>query len=133
MNFNYKNYYSVEDLRKRGYNLKAEDVLDDSHFDNIDDAIDDFMDDTFRNIYNLFVQYKGRKIADAFFTDMARDDLTGIAKDIKERLNRCLVEQAIFIYDNGDANAQSGYQERSDRTSYAPKAMAEIMDVITRL
>ncbi len=133
MNLDYKNYFSKDDLRKRGYNLEADDILDKSHFDNLEDAIDDFMDNSLRAIYNLFVHYKGRHIADAFFTDMARDDLTGIAKDYKGLLNRALIEQAIFIYDNGDANANSGYEERYDRSSYSPKAIAEIWDVITRL
>lgn len=132
MELTYTNYFNKEDLRKRGYNLEANDVLDASHFDTLEDAIDDFMNNSLRAIYNLFVEYKGRKFADAFFTDMARDDLSGNAKDFKNRLNRALVEQAIFIYDNGDANAQSGYEERYDRSPYAPKAIAEIWDILTR-
>lgn len=130
MELNYKNYFTKDNLRVRGYNLESDGVLDRSHFDSLDDAVDDFMDSTFRIIYNLFVEYKGREFANAFFTDMARNDLTGKALEYKERLNRALIEQAIFIYDNGDSEADSNNQERSYRSPYAPKSVKELWDIL---
>lgn len=132
MELDYKNYFTKDNLRVRGYDLAADGVLDTSHFDSLDNAIDDFMDNTLRIIYNLFVEYKGREFANAFFTDMARNDLTGTALDYKQRLNRALIEQAIFIYDNGDVDADSSYQERSYRSPYAPKAAKELWDILYR-
>ena len=130
MELDYKNYFTKEDLRVRGYNLEAEGVLDRSHFDTLEDAINDFMDNSFRAIYNLFVQYRGRKWTNAFFEDMTEENLSGVALDFKERLNRALVEQAIFVYDNGDSNANASYDERAARCGLAPKAVAELWDIL---
>lgn len=130
MELDYKDYFTKEDLRVRGYNLEADGVLDISHFDTLENAIDDFMDNTLRAIYNLFVEYRGRKWADAFFSDMKNIDLTGKALEYKQLLNRALVEQAIFIYDNGDSNANASYDERISKSKVSPKAVAEIWDIL---
>ena len=132
MELNYNNYFTKEELRVRGYNLESDGVLDISHFDMLQDAIDDFMDNVLRTIYNLFVEYKGREWADAFFEDMANDyaELDGKALDFKQRLNRALIEQAIFVYDNGDSQATAGYDDRAYRSPYAPKAIAELWDIL---
>ena len=129
----YTNYFTKDDLRKRGYNLEADDVLDASHFDNLQDAIDDFMDNTLRKIYNMMIPYIGRNMTDSFFSDMANTDLTGVALDYKNRLNRALIEQAIFDYDNGDAQTTSSYDSQKDRASYSSKAIAELWDIIQDL
>lgn len=128
MELDYKDYFTKDNLRVRGYNLEADGVLDISHFDTLEDAIDDFMDNALRTIYNLFVKYKGRKWTDYFFSDMKNVDLTGVALEYKGLLNRALVEQAIFIYDNGDASANASLDET--KTEYAPKAVAEIWDIL---
>ena len=130
MELNYNDYFTKDNLRVRGYNLEADGVLDISHFDTLQDAIDDFMDNALRTIYNLFVRYKGRKWADCFFSDMKNTDLTGIALEYKETLNRALVEQAIFIYDNGDSNASASIDERASRSKEAPKAVVELWDIL---
>lgn len=130
MELNYNDYFTKEDLRVRGYNLEAEGVLDRSHFDTLEDAINDFMYNTTRAIYNLFVEYRGRKWADAFFSDMKNIDLTGKALEYKELLKNALIEQAIFIYDNGDSGANASIEDRAFKSKYAPKAIAEIWDIL---
>lgn len=132
MELNYNNYFTKEELRKRGYNLESDGVLDISHFDMMQDAIDDFMGNVLEVIYNLFVEYKGRKWADAFFEDMANDytELKGKALDCKKRLNKALIEQAIFVYDNGDSQATASYEDRQYRSPYAPKAIAQLWDIL---
>lgn len=132
MNLTYTDYFTKEELRKRGYNLESDGVLDISHFDSINDAIDDFMNTALRAIYNLCVQYKGRNWADAFFHDMALSDLDGVALDCKQRLNLALIEQAIYIYDNGDSNASSNREEYKERSPYAPKAVVELWDILSQ-
>lgn len=132
MKLNYTDYVSLLDLRKRGYNLEQESVLDRTHFDNLEDAINDFMFNVVQSIYNLFLSYHSREVTDAFFEDMKSDDLTGKALDFKQRLKLALIEQAIYIYDNGDSNTASYNQERQERSPYAPKAVAELWDILTR-
>jgi hypothetical protein len=131
MELKYSDYFTIEDLRKRGYDLEADNVLDSIHFGSRDEAIEDFMNNSLRAIYNLFVEYKGRNWADAFFSDMKNTDLTGVALDYQQRLHQALIEQAIYIYDNGDSNAVANLNDRAERNPYAPKAIVEIWDILT--
>lgn len=117
--FSYKDYITKEDLVPRGYILDDDNVLDTTHFNSKEDAIDDFMQNAFDIIEGLVVEYRGREFADAFFTDMKRDDLTGKALEIQNRLKKALIEQNIYTYDNGDAEASKYVGEKP----YAPKAV----------
>lgn len=117
--FSYKDYITKEDLVPRGYILDDDNVLDTTHFHSKQDAIDDFMQNAFEIIEGLVVEYRGREFADAFFTDMKRDDLTGKALEIQNRLKKALIEQNIYTYDNGDSDASKYVGEKP----YAPKAV----------
>ncbi len=126
----YKDYVSLEELKQRGYNLQADGVLDDTHFENREDAINDFMLNVCNIIYNLVKEYRGRKWTDAFFEDMKKTDLTGKALEYQESLHDAIIEQAIFTYDNGDSQASASNEERKYNTAYAPKAVSELWDIV---
>lgn len=126
----YKDYVSLEELKQRGYNLQADGVLDDTHFENREDAINDFMLNVCNIIYNLVKEYRGRKWADAFFEDMKKTDLTGKALEYQESLHDAIIEQAIFTYDNGDSQSSASNEERKYNTAYAPKAVSELWDIV---
>ena len=130
MNINYKDYITLEELRKKGYNLKADGVLDITHFDNVDDAVDDFLNTTSKIVYNLIKEYRGYKWTDAFFNDMKQTNLTGVALEYQQALHNALIEQAIFTYDNGDSQASANNEERSYNTAYAPKAVSELWELL---
>ena len=117
--FTYSNYFTVEELAKRGYNLEQDGVLVDEHFASREDAIDDFMNDAFDTIFNLIEDYRGEEFTNAYFEDMARDDLEGEALKWKKALNKALIEQAIFLYDNGNPETTL----ESNKKPYAPKAV----------
>ena len=122
MEFNYKDYFTKEDLAKRGYNLEADGVLETSHFRTIEDAIDDFMNDAFDTIFHLIEDYRGEQWASDYFTDMAKTDLPPVAIKWQQALKKALIEQAIFIYDNGNPNATFN----DGRSQYAPKAIEQL-------
>lgn len=119
--FTYSNYYSdiQIDLTKRGYDLTADNVLDSTHFETKEDAINDFLQGAFDNIYDLVVKYRGEQWADAYFTDMQSNSLTGEALVYKQKLQRAFIEQCIFIYDNGDTETT----HFEGKYPYAPKAV----------
>ena len=127
---NYKDYVSLEDLRKRGYNLEKEGVLDTSHFDTPKDAVDDYMLNICNIVFHLISRYRGRTWTRAYFEDMAKDDLTGKALEYKEALHNAIIEQAIFTYDNGDSEATSNDEDRKYNTAFSPKAVAELWDLV---
>lgn len=126
----YTKYVKIEDLRKRGYNLEQEGVLDISHFDTLKDAVDDFMLNACNIVFNLIKSYRGRLWTNAFFEDMAKDNLTGKALEYKKALHNAIIEQAIFTYDNGDSQATSKNEDRKYNTAHAPKAAAELWDLV---
>lgn len=126
----YRNYVSLEDLRKRGYNLEKEGVLDTSHFDTPQDAVDDFMLNICNIVFHLISRYRGRVWTRAYFEDMAKSDLTGKALEYKEALHNAIIEQAIFTYDNGDSEANSNNDDRKNNTAFSPKAVAELWELV---
>ena len=122
--FKYNDYFSLQDLVKRGYDLSADGVLDISHFQSVEDAIDDFCQNAFEVIYNLVEKYRGQAWCYAFFTDMKRNDLSGEALVFQDRLKKALIEQCIYIYDNGDTQATfnenlSPYSEKAVSAMWA--------------
>ena len=127
----WNDYISKEQLRKRGYNLESNGVLDISHFDSLDDAIDDFCNGALNQLYELIAKYTSRAWADAFLSDMARKDLVNaIALEYQELFKDALIEQIIYVYDNGDSSANSDNQDRKDRSPYSPKAVEKLWDRI---
>lgn len=131
MKENWKDYITQEELRKRGYNLKSDGVLTISHFDSIDDAIDDFCNGALRQLKELIVKYTSRAWAEAFLSDMKRKDLTNeTAKMYQELFHDALIEQIIYIYDNGDSSADSDNGARKDRSEYSPKAVELLWDKV---
>ena len=94
MKHKWNDYISKEILRKRGYNLESNGVLDISHFDSVDDAIDDFCNGALNQLYELIAKYRSRAWADAFLSDMARNDLTNaIALEYQELFKDALMSQ----------------------------------------
>lgn len=129
MKHKWNEYISKEQLRKRGYNLEADGVLTTSHFDNIDDAIDDFCNGALNQLAELIAKYKSRAWSDAFLSDMARNDLTNeVALEYQELFKDALIEQIIYVYDNGDSSSNSDNQDRKDRSPYSPKAVEKLWD-----
>ena len=130
MVINYKDYVRLEELKKRGYDFNTDGVLDSTHFDNVEDAVDDFMQNSCKVVYNLIKDYRGREWTNAFFEDMKQTDLTGKALEYQECLHDAIIEQAIFTYDNGDSQSSASNEERKYNTAYAPKAVSELWDIV---
>ena len=120
----------VEKLQKRGYDFTNASVIDITHFESQNDAIDDFLQNVFDMIHELIVFNRGHEWAKAFFEDMQQTDLEGEALDYKNMLIDALVQQAIYIYDNGDSQASSDKEEK--RQPYSEKAMQKLWGRILR-
>jgi hypothetical protein len=123
----YKLLLSPDDMVRRGYDLKVEGRLNQGDFNSIEDAIDDFMQQCFDSIYNLIEMYRGPSWTSDFFDDMS----TAIIKDnyplaykLQEALKWALLEQTVFIYDNGDINTSSKIE--IDKIGYSPKSIQKL-------
>ena len=122
----YKFYVKKEELIPKGYDLMADGVLDDTHFNSREEAADDFMQNGFNQVTRLIAKYRGREWTNAFLQDMQQNDLSGKAKEYQEAFHDAILEQCIFTYDCGDASA-SAYKGESQ---YAPKAVELLWDLV---
>ena len=130
---NYKLIYDrdsfVEKMQDRGYDLTDPSVLDSSHFQTQEEAIDDFLQIAFDKIYELVREYRGNHWTKKFMEDMQHDDLTGDALEYQTTLKEAIVEQAVFIWDNGDKEASSN---QDDRLVYSPIAVKKLWGLVIR-
>ena len=117
-------------LKKRGYDLHDDSVLDGKHFETQEDAIDDFLQNVFDMVHDLVVFNRGFKWAKSFFEDMQSNELENEALEYKQALEDALIQQAIYIYDNGDSQATSEMQDK--REPYSEKAMQKLWGSILR-
>ena len=128
----YKLIISREDflqiMIKKGYDFTDKQVLDGVPFQTQEDAIDTYFQDVFDTIYNLVKDYRGKWWTEMFFEDMQHTDLTGVALKYKEALIEALWQQAIFVWDNGDSNANANKDD--NRSPYSPKAVKVLWDLI---
>ena len=120
----------VEAVRKKGYDLRDNSVLNSTHFASQDDAVDEFLQNSFDAIYELIRDNRGNQWAELFFEDMSQD-LTSDDDAIKYKaiLKEALVEQVVYIWDNGDSDATA---DKDDRSPYAPKAVKKLWGNILR-
>ena len=111
----------VSFLKRKGYDLKAEGVLDSVHFETIEDSVDAFLQDAFDIVYNEVADNRGAYWTRLFYDDMSQEQLSAYALEYKADLKQALVQQAIFMYDNGDSQSDSLIQK--DRTHISDKAL----------
>ena len=121
----------VEAMLKKGYDLRDNSVLNSSHFVSQDDAIDDFLQNSFDSIYELIRENRGNHWCELFFEDMQKDlSADEDALKYKVILKEALVEQTIFLWDNGDSDAVADNNE--ERSPYAPKAVKKLWGTILK-
>lgn len=123
----YKTFFSYDDICNRGYDLKAEGRLNQGDFLTIDVAIDDFLQEVFNSIYDLIESYKGKKWTRFFFEDMATEidkELYPNAYSMQETLKWSLIEQAVFIYENGDVMTSGKIEP--DKLGYSQKVIRKL-------
>ena len=123
----YKTFFSYDDICARGYDLKAPGRLNQGDFISIDVAVDDFLQEIFNSIYDLVESYKGKKWTRLFFEDMSSSidkEQCPIAYGMQETLKWALIEQTVFIYENGDVMTSGKIEP--DKVSYSQKVIRKL-------
>ena len=121
----------LEKMQSKGYDFTDTSVLDGSHFQSQEEAIDDYFQDTFNTIYELVREYRGNKWTELFFEDMSQDVESDLdALRYKDALIKALIEQAVYIYDNGSVEASG--EVNPDRHEYAPKAVKALWGLVIK-
>lgn len=123
----YANFITSEEVKKRGYDLSLGGRLNQGDFGTKESAIEDFLKECFDSIYNLIETYKGPKWTELFFEDMAQEinkDINPRAYRIQVALKWAILEQTIFIYDNGDVRTSAKVE--IDKLGFSPKAVDKL-------
>lgn len=123
----YTSFITFDDVKKRGYDLSLPGRLNQGDFSTITAAMEDFLKECFDSIYNLIESYKGPQWTELFFEDMAQKisrELNPAAYRIQEALKWAILEQVIFIYDNGDIRTSAKIE--IDKLGFSPKAVDKL-------
>lgn len=126
----YTSFFTHDDIANRGYDLSLPGKLNLGSFTQIQQAIDDFLQECFDSIYNLIERHNGYAWTKEFFTDMSKTinaEETPRAYDIQQALKWCLVNQTIFILDNGDKNASA--KVNNELLGISPKATEKLYNM----
>ena len=99
---------SIDDVRSRGYDLVADGRLNQGDFATIEDSANQFIEECCDMVWSLIEKHRGFKWCEQFKQDMASE----IAKDeatyfYQKAIKKILLEQIVFIYENGDTSANA--------------------------
>ena len=116
---------TINDVRSRGYDLLADGRLNQGDFETIEASAEQFIEECCNTIWSLIEKNKGFKWANKFKEDMMRDDLTDDMAILYQKVMRgVMLEQVIFIYENGDINANAIKDDT--KRAVSPKALTKL-------
>ena len=115
---------TIEDVRSRGYDLLADGRLNQGDFATIDDTAIQFIQECCDMIWAVIEKHRGFKWTEWFKQDMMRDDLNDMALLCKNALKKAMLEQVIFIYENGDISANAIKDDT--KRAISPKALNKL-------
>lgn len=116
---------TINDVKSRGYDLLADGRLNQGDFETIEESANQFIEECCNTIWALIEKNKGIKWANKFKQDMLRDDLVDeLALMYQSALRSAMLEQVIFIYENGDINANAIKDDT--KRGVSPKALTKL-------
>lgn len=115
---------TIEDVRSRGYDLLADGRLNQGDFATIDDTAIQFIQECCDMIWAVIEKHRGFKWTEWFKQDMMRDDLNDMALLCKNALKKAMLEQVIFVYENGDISANAIKDDT--KRAISPKALNKL-------
>ena len=118
---------TIQDVKSRGYDLTADGRLNQGDFETIEEASEQFIDECCNSIFGLIEKHRGFLWTMKFKDDMQQEikkDENENAYYIQQALKSALLEQVIFIYENGDANASAIKDDT--RRAISPKALSKL-------
>lgn len=119
---------TIDDVRSRGYDLVADGRLNQGDFITIEDSANQFIEECCDMIWDLIEKHRGFKWTEHFKQDMLRDDLEdNLALLYQETIKKIMLEQIVFIYENGDITANA-YKDDTKR-AISPKALNKLYNI----
>lgn len=115
---------TIEDVKTRGYDLTKDGALLQGDFLTIQDSAKQFIKECCDMIWALIEKHRGVNWTNLFKKDMESTSLTGNALRYQEVLKNVMLEQIVFIYENGDINASATKDDT--KRSISPKVITKL-------
>lgn len=98
---------TIEDVKTRGYDLTKDGALLKGDFLTIQDSANQFITECCDMVWGLIEKHRGVEWTTKFKQDMESNNLSGNALTYQDMIKKVMLEQIVFIYENGDSNASS--------------------------
>lgn len=98
---------TIEDVKTRGYDLTKDGALLKGDFLTIQDSANQFITECCDMVWGLIEKHRGVEWTTKFKQDMESDNLSGNALTYQDMIKKVMLEQIVFIYENGDSNASA--------------------------
>lgn len=98
---------TIEDVKTRGYDLKKDGALLKGDFLTIQDSANQFITECCDMVWGLIEKHRGVEWTNLFRKDMESENLSGNALTYQDMIKKVMLEQIVFIYENGDSNASA--------------------------
>ena len=98
---------TIEDVKTRGYDLTKDGALLQGDFLTIQDSANQFITECCDMVWGLIEKHRGVEWTNLFRKDMESENLSGNALTYQDMIKKVMLEQIVFIYENGDSNASA--------------------------
>lgn len=98
---------TIEDVKTRGYDLTKDGALLKGDFLTIQDSANQFITECCDMVWGLIEKHRGVEWTNKFKQDMESNNLSGNALTYQDMMKKVMLEQIVFIYENGDSNASA--------------------------
>lgn len=98
---------TIEEVKTRGYDLTKDGALLKGDFLTIQDSANQFITECCDMVWGLIEKHRGVEWTNQFKQDMESDNLSGNALTYQDMIKKVMLEQIVFIYENGDSNASA--------------------------
>lgn len=98
---------TIEDVKTRGYDLTKDGALLKGDFLTIQDSANQFITECCDMVWGLIEKHRGVEWTNKFKQDMESNNLSGNALTYQDMIKKVMLEQIVFIYENGDSNASA--------------------------
>lgn len=119
---------TIDDVRNRGYDLLADGRLNQGDFATITDSANQFIEECCDMIWAVIEKHRGVKWCEQFKQDMlSLEDSNSLISYYRVAIKKILLDQVVFIYENGDITANA-FKDDTKR-AISPKAINKLYNI----
>lgn len=119
---------TINDVKSRGYDLLADGRLNQGDFATIEASAEQFINECCDMVWAVIEKHRGFKWCEQFKRDMiSEENMLDVISYYRDAMKKVMLEQIVFIYENGDASANAIKDET--KRSLSPKAINKLYNI----